>query len=144
MEIWDSAYKHIGNSFLFFHFSLPIQSLIAEKGLINRLEKIREYSKKALVSNDLKAALEGYKVAADIAEKFPHSLRDEKAILYSNMAAVHLKKDEPKKALEAVEKSLCNDAGYVKVNAQEKRSARAHFSWDLSLKLSMKQDIFLC
>ena len=108
--------------------------MIAEEGLINRLEKIREYSKKALATNDLRAALEGYKVAADIAEKFPRSLRDEKAILYSNMAAVHLKKDEPKEALEAVEKSLRNDAGYVKVNAQEKRSARAHFSRDLSLK----------
>ncbi|RUS88135.1 hypothetical protein EGW08_004097, partial [Elysia chlorotica] len=97
-----------------FHKTLLSATQSPGEGVVHRLEEIRKRSNEALVANNFIAALDGYTMALKIAEKFPRSLKEEKAILYSNMAAVHLKKEEPKEALAATEKSLRNNAGFVK------------------------------
>ena len=114
------------DGFIFLSLTKPsfYQFLKIDEGIVHRLEEIRKRSNEALSSDDLSVALDGYMMAIKIAEKFPHNLKEEKAILYSNMAAVHLKKKEPKEALEAAQKSLRNDAGFVKASAEKDKKKK--------------------
>ncbi|XP_059158005.1 TPR and ankyrin repeat-containing protein 1-like isoform X2 [Physella acuta] len=76
----------------------------ADAAICNRIDLIRISGNEALQKDNLQEAIKLYDKAIEISEIY--SLKPQLSVLYSNMAAVHIKLEDYKRALLAADKSI--------------------------------------